>query len=384
MNEQEYSQMSGKEYRDAVRDVIYLAGCAVNGEKPDRNRAADFNVEHLYEAAKRHQLTSITAMALESAGIRNKAFTEAKGKAIRKVILFDNERRGVLTKLEEAGIWHMPLKGCVIKDLYPMIGMRQMADNDILYDVSRSRDVRTIMEDLGFETVQYVRNAFNHDHYNKAPVFNFEMHRALFTPGAGEKIFQYYQQIRKKMVRDPDNQYGYHLTGEDFYIYMIAHEYKHYAGGGTGLRSMLDTYVYLKKKGRELDWTYIAGELEKLGISEFEEQNRTLSLHLFNREELTAQDQAMLDYILSSGTYGNWTHLIAHKVEKFGGGRRGKVKYLMSRMFLSMKGIERFYPFFYKHKILLPVLLVYRLGRGLTVRRRIVKDELTSLFRKLN
>ena len=28
---------------------------------------------------------------------------------------------------------------------------------------------------------------------------------------------------------------------------MIVHEYKHYSGGGTGLRSLLDTYVYLRK-----------------------------------------------------------------------------------------------------------------------------------------
>ena len=39
----------------------------------------------------------------------------------------------------------MPLKGSVIKDLYPRMGMRQMSDNDILFDAERTKDVRTII-----------------------------------------------------------------------------------------------------------------------------------------------------------------------------------------------------------------------------------------------
>ena len=41
-------------------------------------------------------------MALESAGVRDEAFTQAKGKAIRKVAAFDVERAAVLERLENA------------------------------------------------------------------------------------------------------------------------------------------------------------------------------------------------------------------------------------------------------------------------------------------
>lgn len=57
--------------------------------------------EDLYIAADRHLLTGITAMALESAGVKNEAFTQAKGKAIRKAAAFDVERSAVLRALEE-------------------------------------------------------------------------------------------------------------------------------------------------------------------------------------------------------------------------------------------------------------------------------------------
>ena len=144
----------------------------------------------------------------------------------------------------------------------------------------------------------------------------------------------------------------------------------------------MDTYVYLKKKGDALDWNYIAGELDKLGIADFESQNRSLALDLFNGEILTASDQEMLDYILSSGTYGTMQNRVSNKVKKLGGGISGKAKYLLSRIFLPMESIKSAYPFFYKHKILLPVFFFYRIGKGLTIRRRMVIVELKTLTRR--
>ena len=69
---------------------------------------------------------------------------------------------------------------------------------------------------------------------------------------------------------------------------------------GTGLRSLLDTFVYISRKGEILDWAYITGEAEKLGIAEFEVKNRNLALHLFGGEELAEADREMLDYILNN------------------------------------------------------------------------------------
>lgn len=372
--------MTREEYHTAVQDVVYLASCAVNGAVPDAGRVHAMNLENLYRAADRHLLTAITAMALESAGIRDRIFTQAKGKAIRKVAMFDTEREVVLAELEKAGIWYMPLKGSVLKQYYPKIGMRQMADNDILYDVTRSADVRAIMESLGFTTVLYVQNNYNHDHYDKEPVCNFEMHRALFAPASGEVLCDYYLNVKDRLVKDEGNACGYHFTDEDFYIYITAHEYKHYSGSGTGLRSLLDTYVFLKRFDGKLDWNYIAGELEKLGISDFERRNRNLALHLFGGETLTLEDEAMLQYIVSSGTYGTRQNYVDNQIRKLGGGKKGKMKYFARRIFLPMESVESGYPFFYRHKALLPVLCLWRIGKALTIRRKMVWSELKALF----
>ena len=365
-------------YRTGAEDVIYLAACMVNGDEPDPERVAGMDLEQLYKTANRHLLTCIVGYALEAADVHDFVFIQAKSKAIRKIVLFDTERSAVLSELEKAGIWYMPLKGSVLKEYYPQIGMRQMSDNDILYDASRE-DLKIIMEGIGF-TIEEKYGVGIHDHYFKPPVCNFEMHRKLFGPAHDRRLREYYQDVKVRLLKDEDNRYGYHFSPEDFYIYMIAHEYKHFYGAGTGLRSLLDTYVYLRRNSEILDWIYIKGELEKLGIADFESQNRNLALKLFG-DKMFTEDDEMLDYFISSGTYGKLEHRIWNKVDKFGGGIRGKGKYLLSRIFPPIESVEKAYPFFYRHKILLPFLIIIRIAGGLTVRRRKLWSELRALSR---
>jgi hypothetical protein len=117
----------------------------LNDRIPAKEKLDKMNLSGVFAVAKSHSLTAIAAYALESAGIYNKDFEEEKNKAIRKEIILDAERERVIAELEKAGIWYMPLKGIIIKDLYPQIGMRQMADNDILYNKNCSEKVKSIM-----------------------------------------------------------------------------------------------------------------------------------------------------------------------------------------------------------------------------------------------
>ena len=369
--------MTREEYRAGAEDVIYLAACMINGEKPDAERVRQMDASVLYKVADHHLLTGVTGYALEAADVRDSAFIQAKSKAIRKIVLLDAERAAVLAELEKAGIWYMPMKGAVLKNLYPRIGMRQMSDNDILIDESRRQDVRMIMESLGF-THDHIGPV--HDAYRKEPLYYFEMHYDLFSPSRQE-FYSYFTDIKPRLIKDTGNQYGYHFRDEDYYIYMIAHEYKHYSSGGTGLRSLLDTYVYCRAKAEALDWSYIAGELTSLGIADFEARNRGLAMRLFAGEALTEADESMLRYILSSGTYGTQENSIRNKICTLDGGVRGKVKYLFGRVFLPLSVVQSGYPFFYKHKLLLPFLVVYRIGKGLTFQRKMVQLELRTLFK---
>ena len=371
--------MTKEEYRIAVDDVICLAACAVNGIKPAGEKIGAMDLSRVYDAARQHMLIALAGMALQSAGVRDERFTQAMAKAQRKNALLDADRAALFERLERENIWYMPLKGAVLAGLYPRYGMRQMADNDILIDAGRAGDVKAIMESLGFIVKSFGKG--NHDVYLKPPVSSFEIHTALFGPSHEKKLYLYYQDVKSRLMKDEGNRCGRHFTPEDFYIYMTAHEYKHFSRGGTGLRSLLDVYVFWQKYGRDLDLKYIEAETEKLGIADFEKQSRDLSLRLFRGEPLSPEEGETLEYIVFSGTYGTAQHHVENKVTKLGGGTKGKIRYLSGRLFLPMDTVKASYPFIYRYKVFIPFFALYRLGKGLFFRRKHAHAELKALSR---
>ena len=214
------------------------------------------------------------------------------------------------------------------------------------------------------------------------------------------KYFEdYYSDVKNKLIRDEGRVYGFHFSEEDFYIYMIAHEFNHYLGKGTGLRSLLDCYVYWMMLGDRLNWSYIEEELNKLEISDFEKKNRRLSQYLFGRafaeaygsdaaeqipveETLSLEDQELLNDMLSSGTYGTIQNRVEKKVKYYGGGTVGKLRFVLSRVFIPLDSIRATRPIFLKIPILLPFLPLYRAFLGLTVKRNILKEEIDALKKK--
>ena len=349
-----------------TQNLIYLISCAVNGVKPDPERVAGMDMDAIYTLASRHMLAATVAPALKAAGIQDKRFAKALEHSALKSSTMDMEMDALFAELDAAGIWHMPLKGTVLQHLYPVYGMRQMSDHDILFDAERAEDVKTIMERLGFSTEYFDEG--NHDVYHKEPVSNFEMHRELFGPSHDEKLYEYYKDVQNRLLGEG---YEKHLNPEDFYLYVTAHEYKHYSSRGTGLRSVVDTYVYLQKT--KLDMDYVTAEAEKLGMAEFEAANRSLAQHLFSGVELTEADKKMLDYVMSSGVYGTIVHSVENKMRKNGW---DKLRYALGRFFVPVSRKNRDYaayagqyPFFYKHKILLPLLPFYRTIRAMKAGR---------------
>ena len=354
-----------------VQNLIYLLRCAVGSAVPDREKISSMDLEAIYQLAQRHTVTSAVGMALERAGIRDERFVKAVAMAQRKNALLDADRAAILAKMEEAGIWYMPLKGSILKDLYPRFGMREMADNDILFDLFRLEDVRQIMKELGF-SVKHRYSGIN-EAYIKEPVSSFELHGTLFSNERRKDLSPYFSNVKDRLVRDEGKQFGYHFTDEDFYIYMIAHEYKHYSVGGMGVRSLMDTYVYLTRK--TLDMDYVVREAEKIGIADFERQNRELALHLFEGVELTQAEQNMLDYMVSSGTFGTLDQGVANEVSE-----KGRWGYFLSRLTLSRGAMKEIFPVLNKAPFLYPVFWSYRLIRGVFFRNRKFREQLKGVL----
>lgn len=364
-------------YKKSVDCLIYLCTCSINNVDVEASKLEHIDLNNLYQVSCKHMLASMVGQILCDFGISTSNFESVIALAQRKAIVLDNEYKLLSTYLESSEIWYMPLKGIILKDLYPRFAMREMADYDILFDFSRAGDVKDIMKNLGFQVKSFGEK--NDDDYIKPPVSNFEMHRSLFGNAHDKRFVDYYCDLKTRLVKDDNYDFRYHFTPEDFYIFMIAHEYKHYSSSGTGLRSLIDTYIYLKNYS--LDLNYVKNETRKLGISEYEEDNRTLSQKVFTGQQLNEKERVMFDYIVSAGVYGTFSNSVENKLKK-----EGRKKYFTRRFFGPYKkddpyriAFRKKYSTFYKYPVLLPFLPFYRLFKAIKNNPKRIKSEINTL-----
>lgn len=374
--------------------LIYLMACSLQGTEPEGAPLANIDLEALLRLAKAHSVSAMVCMALEQTDAFQHAaettrlkWLEAKNKAIRKNMLLDAERKAILHELEIQGIWYMPLKGSILKDWYPKPGMREMADNDILFDPSGREQVREIFQNRGYKTVSFGK--INHDVYEKAPIYNFEMHVSLF-PGTYKKLTEQYENVKERLLPVDGTAYQFAFTPEDFYVFALAHAHKHYSHSGTGVRTLADIYVMERHLGDIMDQDEVEQKLTQLGIAEYEQHSRVLAEKLFSAVrplaeiELTEDEKEMLLYYCDATTYGTVGNSVNNHLHELQENSEDitlwtKLKYCGVRLFPGREFCKLHYPFVYRHPWTFPFFWVWRIvDKGITNRRK-VKQELKAL-----
>jgi hypothetical protein len=351
--------------KSEVEYLIHLLSCALNSKKPREQENIDFSA--LLALAKKQQIYNIICPLIadmpnvpqsEKDAFRNYHYSE-----ITRMLTINNERSLIYEELEENKIKFMPLKGLIIKKYYPKESMRQMSDNDILFDVSFRDKVASIMKDNGYKVTATGENS---DDYFKAPYCTFEFHRTLFFD---EKDFcPVFDNLWQNAVQDDENPYMYHMGIDDVYIYSVCHMYKHYSTAGCGIRFLADNYLFLKQENDKLNWKYVNSQLEKFGILAYEKDSRELAFKIFDEKELSESEIKMLETYINCGIYGDVSVKLTKDIEKIAGDdgsiADAKKKYLFKRLFPDKKKMIADYRILEKKPYLLPFYYIYRLFKG--------------------
>ncbi len=379
----------GKIIDNTQKNLIYLLACSLENVSPKLKYLKDLDTKRLYRYSHIHSIASIIGSALAKSDNLSLFFNEEEIKywqmsvnnALKKRIQFDMERKEITSFLDKAGIWYCPLKGIIIQDLYPSFEMREMADNDLLYDSGKRDLLMEYMNKRGYE-IEF-SGVTNHDEYIKPPIFNFEFHSKLFRSIFSEKFTDYYDHINDKLIEDGNDSFGRHMSREDFYIYFVAHAYKHYKRGGTGLRTLSDFYVINKAYRDNFNWNYTKNELQKLGIAGFEGINRRIAKKIFSKPEdvfpsidtLSEKELRLLTYMANSGTYGQEEDEIKGRLKE------GRLAFVISRLFPNEAYYREAHPFIYKHPYLKIFFLPYRWSSRLILNRRRILKEIKILLK---
>lgn len=337
--------------------ILGLMKSALTGEKTVL--PSDFNPTSALSLAKRHQIVPLIYYGITNSEIKvpENIFTDIENITYQSIAVSHNqlfELENLYKAFEESGIEYMPLKGAVIKNLYPKPEMRTMGDADILIKTEQYEKIRAIMRNAGF------KEAVESDHeliWNKNNI-HLELHKRLI-PSYNKDYYAYYGDGWKLTTHDTGSRYK--MSDEDMFTYLFTHYAKHYRDGGIGIRHITDLYVYLSAKPN-LNKTYIETELEKLKLLEFY-NNTVHTLNVwFNGDRPDEMSDFITEKIFKSGPYGTYAaHIISDAYKASGTGKNVRIKRIFRLTFLPYKYMVDKYPVLKKAPFLLPFMWMVRI-----------------------
>lgn len=342
--------------------ILRLIYSAISGEK--LSLPEGFELEKAMPLIRAHQLGNMVYYGAANCGIDTELpVMRALFAVTCKSVLVDERQRYELKRLMESfdanGIDYMPVKGVIMKKLYPRTDMRIMGDADILIRMSQYDRIKDIVAQLGYEFKVQTDHELVWDH----PNLHLELHKRLI-PDYNVEFASYYGDCWHLGKPSQLNPHYYEMNDEDHMIFLFTHFAKHYRTGGIGIRHMTDLYVYKKAKPK-LDENYIARELKKLKLLDFYKNVFDTLTVWFENGEANYKTEMITEHIFSSGAYGTSSRrFVAMAIHDKG--ETGKTSKQLQRktwfniIFLPYASMCIKYPILRKVPVLLPVMWVAR------------------------
>lgn len=279
-----------------------LVHAQLENKKPG-NIPESINVEELEAIAHRSHMDYLILGALLKTDLSEEVKPRIKSSVIHSTMK-SLAQQCCIKELEERfdkeGIYNQFLKGSVLKKLYPIPEMREMSDIDIMiYDENLDRS-KKVVEEMGFFLYESVKQ---HDIYMKPPFLIIELHHALYDKDVDKIQYEYYENIRQLNEKE-GIEHSLQFGTEDFYIYLIAHMAKHFYETGCGIRNVVDVYYYRQLYEAKWDEAIIARELEKCGLTAFENRIHNLAQMWLGGHRLDLFSELLFDYMVDCGIYG--------------------------------------------------------------------------------
>ena len=214
--------------------------------------------------SEKHSLAALTYSALSRLEKKPDGETAEKWEHAYRVCVHADIQQEfaweeIKERFSEQRIKFLPLKGILLKSLYPEPAFRSMGDLDILYEEKNFEKIKTLMRESGYE-YRTESAGSNHQIFFRPPVTTVELHRALLNDTS--PFAEYYKDAWRRALPTAEP-FVCRLSREDEYIFLLIHGHKHFSGAGSGVRTVLDFWLYLKRYGKELDRKYIATELSR-------------------------------------------------------------------------------------------------------------------------
>ena len=339
------------------KDVLTLIRCAFSGGKPIIS--GGISVRGILNFCIAHHILGLIYGALEKVDYiaEDEEFAEIKKKY--DMLAYVNLRQTLdLQRIGEIfnknGIDYMPLKGAVLKTIYPSPTMRIMGDIDILIRESERDKVIALMQENGYN---FVKESDHELVFGYTPAC-IELHKRLI-PSYNLDYNRYYEDSWRFAKKSCGNEYA--MTDEDFFVYIFTHFAKHYRDKGAGVKYIVDFYVFLKEKPN-LNMAYIEEQLKELKLFEFYQNILELIDVWFKGKDDTKKSDFLTDKIFEASVYGkNDNYELSSLIKISKKYKRYRLVALMRLIFPSLRDMKNIFPVLNKCILLLPIMYIVRI-----------------------
>lgn len=354
--------------------IITLIKSALTGQK--LALPAEFSLETADKPVRSQGLLPLVYQGAYLCGIDGKSeIMQRYQKQYFRVLLRSEQQmraaEGVFRAFDENGIDYLPLKGCVLKNLYPHPEMRVMGDADILIRKEQQDRIKAVMEQLGFR--EEAISSYDTHWVNESLLA--ELHHSLFADDQ-EDLCRYFGDCWSIAVKGAGNRYTF--TEEDTFVYIFAHMTKHFRFGGIGARQIVDLFVY-RQAHPQMDEARIEQIMEQIHLLDFYRNIRKLLSVWFEDAPEDPVSDFITAYIFSGGNWGTAENLLYAQelLRAKQAGRIGHSRFrsVLRAIFPKLDHMQHSYNILYRHPWLCPIFWVVRWGDILLHRRQNIRKK---------
>ncbi|MBQ1950980.1 MAG: nucleotidyltransferase family protein [Clostridia bacterium] len=347
------------------------------------NLPVDFSLEGAARLAYQHHVSGVVYTALCRAGadmlspVMRDLLTRT-GRAVSVCETQTMELDKLTAVFAQHGVDFLPLKGVILRSLYPDPSMREMGDVDILIRVEQYPMIASIMEEMGY----VFRTESDHEYIWKKPgLVTVELHKHLI-PSYNTDYYAYFGDGWERAVAVDGCPGRYTFSTEDTYVFLFAHFAKHYRAGGIGVKQVMDLWLYRQANG-DMDTSYVASCLSQLRLDVFHRHVVAMLDVWFADGTPTPQTEELTRFIVDSGAYGTAQgHAQAEALREAQLGTpvdKVQANKWRSALFPPRSVIAASWPVVDKVPLLLPFFWIVRGLRAVFFRRRSMKVRLNKV-----
>ena len=330
------------------KGLIAIIRNGVTGEKI--SSALLTESELIVQLAKRHQICGLMLCGLMNSGLSSDApvCRSLFPGALAETVLHEQQANAIseiFTAFDEKGFCYMPLKGTILKELYPRPEYRFMSDTDILIKETERKGITAEMHRLGFEQVL----ESDHEIIWRRGTVTIELHKHLI-PSYNSDYHGYFADVWDKAK--PISSGRYALDANNEFVYIFTHFAKHYRDGGIGIKHFADLWLLLTS--RDIDEEFVINELAKLHLDKFYKNVKATLEMWFGDGKSNEIIDIITETVLSSGAYGSSEHQLTARVTRNAKKSKSRFGAMLTMIFPSVRVLAPKYKYLEKLPILLP------------------------------